>query len=80
MSSPGVRDVETEQLVAKTLADLTDEGEDWVSRRSLCVAVVSQFEVDPETVGTALRQLRVNGRIEQKGDCLRPQRAASDKQ
>jgi len=71
MSSPGVRDVEIEQLVAKTLADLTDDRDGWVSRRSLCVAVVSRFEVDPETAGTALRQLRADGRVEQKGDCLR---------
>lgn len=71
VDSPSVRDDGTEQLVARTLADLAGDQGDWVSRRSLCVAVVSRFEIDPETVWTALRQLRVDGRIEQKGDSLR---------
>lgn len=72
MSSSSVRDGGTEQLVAQTLADLTDERGGWVSRRSLCVAVVSRYEVNPEAVGIAIRQLRADGQVEQKGDSLRP--------
>lgn len=72
MSSPTVQDDGTEQLVARTLADLAGERGEWVSRRSLCVAVVSRFEVEPTAVETALRQLCTDGRIERKGDSLRP--------
>jgi len=74
----GLRDVETEQLVARTLAALTDERDDWVSRRSLCVAVVSRYEVNPGAAGTAIRQFRVDGRVEQKVTASDPSRG--DKQ